>query len=94
MIAFDEYSPGNKFKCDNGRKSMVLSYSFMELGTELHSELVWVPRSKMIHTIAGGWSACLRNYLIQHCYSTSGISTAGIPLTIQGQGVLLMCVST
>ena len=93
VIAFDEYSPGNNFNCDNGRKPMVLSYSFMELGTELHSELVWftpvVLRSKMIHTIDGGWSACLRNYVIRHCYSTSGISTAGIPLTIQGQSVLL-----
>ena len=93
VIAFDEFAPGNKMKADNARKSMVLSYSFIELGVQLQSELLWftpvVLRSKQIAKIAGGWPACLRNYVLRHCFSASGISTAGIPLLIQGEQILL-----
>ncbi len=32
VAAFDEFTPGNKLSLDQGRKTMVLSFSFLELG--------------------------------------------------------------
>ena len=33
VIGFDEFVPGNKLACDHSRKTMVLSFSFKELGS-------------------------------------------------------------
>ena len=32
VIGFDEFSPGDKLKTDNRRKTMVISFTFLELG--------------------------------------------------------------
>lgn len=32
VVGFDEFTPGNKLSCDHARKTMVLSFSFLELG--------------------------------------------------------------
>jgi hypothetical protein len=32
LVAFDEFSPGNKLATDQTRKTMVLSFTFLELG--------------------------------------------------------------
>ena len=32
VVAFNEFTPGNKLSLDQGRKTMVLSFSFVELG--------------------------------------------------------------
>ena len=70
------------------RKCYVLSFSFLELEF-LESELLWftpvVIRSQTVHTIAGGWSACLLHYLRRQLEGPSGLATAVVPLTIQGE---------
>lgn len=35
VLGFDEFAPGNKLKTDNRRKTMVMSFSFLELGQAL-----------------------------------------------------------
>ena len=43
VIGFDEFVPGNKLACDHTRKSMVLSFSFLELGgSALSRNSTWV----------------------------------------------------
>ena len=78
---FDEYSPGDE------TTSMVLSYY-----SDLVRYTLVVLRSNEIHLIAGGWSARQRNHVIRRCCSASGISTAGIPLTIQGENKLFFAL--
>ena len=56
VVAFDEFIPGNKLSCEHSRKSMVLSFSFLELGQELLSAgEFWVTpvvaRSAMLHEV-------------------------------------------
>ena len=66
LIGFDEFTPGNKLAQRPERKSMVLSYSFRELGPNLHRSAAWVTplvvRSTMVNRVSGGWSAMLRAY--------------------------------
>ena len=53
VVAFDEFTPGNKLSLDSGRKTMVLSFSFVELGQAALSRgsswvTVAVARSNML----------------------------------------------
>ena len=42
VVGFDEFVPGNKLKVNNRRKTMVLSFSFLELGQAALSQgLAW-----------------------------------------------------
>ena len=73
---------------------MVLSFSFLELGQEKlwHDECWFSPvvvRSKVISRAQGGWSGMLRAYLNAHLLSATGISTAGLPLMLNGQPFML-----
>jgi len=91
-IGFDEFSPGDKLKVDNARKVMVVSFSFLELGSAIRSEFGWftgsVVRSSIIHQATGGWSAMMRQYLHVHLLGANGMSEAGVAITIHGQPLL------
>jgi hypothetical protein len=95
VVGFDEFTPGNKLATDNQRKTMVLSFSFLELGqTNLSSCSSWVVpvvlRSSVIAKVVGGWSRVLRDILRDLLFSArDGLSTAGLPLTLCGQQLLL-----
>ena len=94
IVVWDEFVPGNVLSSTNARKTMVLSFSFLELGQEkLWHEECWfspvVVRSKIISRAQGGWSGMLRAYLNAHLLSATGIATAGLPLMLNGQPFML-----
>ena len=94
VVAWDEFSPGNKLKVDNTRKCMNLSFSFVELGqTALTQNWAWFTcvclRSHMIARTRGGWSAYLRAFLRIQMLSAGGLATGGVPLCIGGNTIML-----
>ena len=93
IIGFDEFAPGDKKKCDNRRKSMVLNFSFAELGPHLIHDAVWftpvVVRSKMIEKASGGWSNMLRMFLRHLLWGTHGVQKVGIPF-VRSESVRLI----
>jgi hypothetical protein len=94
IVGYDEFTPGSKFKLDNARKCMNLSFSFRELGQEvLCSEIAWFTpvciQHKVMVSLKGGWSNALREYLKLHLGGPLGIQTVGVPLTIGGSVVML-----
>jgi hypothetical protein len=43
VLGWDEFAPGDKLKCNNRRKTMVLSYTFLELGQRvLCDDASWI----------------------------------------------------
>lgn len=93
-MVWDEFMPGNVLSSLNARKTMVLSFSFLELGQDKlwHEECWFSPvlvRSKIIGRAQGGWSGMMRAYLNAHLYSATGIATAGLPLMLNGQPFML-----
>ena len=57
VIGFDEFTPGNKLSLDQSRKTMVISYSFLELGQAALS------RGRVWATIA-----CIRSVMIKQAW--------------------------
>ena len=95
VVAFDEYVPGSKFNLDTNRKSMNLSFSFLELGSEAlsHDACWWLPvsvRAERISQVKGGWSHMIRRFLQLQLFSPLGIATAGVPLTLRNGQVYLL----
>ena len=65
IIAWDEFTPGDRFKPKNRRKVMLLSFNLLELSPEaLCHELTWQTtaciRSVVISKTKGGWSRLIR----------------------------------
>jgi hypothetical protein len=94
VVGFDEFVPGNKLKVDNKRKTMVLSFSFLELGqAALCQGLAWQTpvclRASLIHSVVGGWSHFLKVYLRRQLVGPCGLSTSGVALVLSGQPVML-----
>jgi hypothetical protein len=94
LIGFDEFSPGDKFSCNNLRKSMMLNFSFLELGrAALSTDLCWFTpvcvRTQKISKVRGGWSHMLRLYLRLQLLGPSGLTTAGTPIMLNGKAVLI-----
>jgi len=94
VIGFDEFSPGNKLRVDNQRKSMVLSFSFLNLGqAALQHDCVWttpvVVRHKILMLARGGWSEMIRMYINLHLIGPHGISTIGVPVRLNGQPLVI-----
>ena len=94
IIAWDEFVPGDKLHCDNRRKSMVLSFSFRELGqAALCHDWAWctpvVLRTTSISQTRGGWSSILGHYIRRQLFGPHGLITAGVPVKVQGRTVLL-----
>ena len=94
VVGFDEFVPGNKLKVDNKRKTMVLSFSFLELGQAALSQgLAWQApvclRASLIHSVVGGWSHFLKVYLQRQLAGPCGLSTSGVALVLSGQPVML-----
>ena len=67
LIGWDEFVPGNKQAIQNSRKTMVLSFSFGELGHRLQFDAAWLTtmaiRASVVKQVSGGWSAILRSFL-------------------------------
>jgi len=94
LIGFDEFTPGNKLNIDNRRKTMVLSFTFEELGKEnLWRDVVWatpvVVRHAMVAKVVGGWSRMLRDFLRLLFLGPHGLETVGVPVTIGNHTVVI-----
>ena len=93
LIGWDEFVPGNKLAIKNTRKTMVLSFSFLELRERLGSDAAWVTplavRTSVIQQARGKWSAILRAFLRVLLLGAEGFSTSGFPVTVAGTTQLL-----
>jgi len=90
VLAWDEFSLGNKLQVDNRRKTMNLSYNFVQLGADaLRSDATWITavsvRHSMISSSADGWSGMLATFLRHFLFGPRGISTAGVPFVVGGE---------
>ena len=89
VIGYDEHVPGDKLKVKNLRKSMVVSFNFLEVGENiLQMDCSWfipiIMRSTKIDEVSGGWSQALRAFLRRMLVHDMSPAKAGIPLTIDG----------
>ena len=94
VVAFDEWAPGNKLKVDNRRKAMNVYVTFLELGRSALSEAVcWivpmVVRHEKLVGIVGGWPHVLKVFLQRLLYGPHGLNTAGLPLQLAGESVVV-----
>ena len=94
IVSFDEFTPGNKRSLRNARKTMVFSFTFLELGPAgLCHELAWFTsaciRSTELKNIVGGWSNLLRLCIRQMMIAEQSMFRVGLVLTICGAPVLL-----
>ena len=91
VVTWDEFTPGNMLKPHNARKTMVANFSFLEL--ECNSDGVWwtmaVALTTKIKQVQGGWSKMLRELLRMSLAGPSGMQTAGIPLLLQGEHIVI-----
>ena len=93
VIGWDEFVPGNKQALRNDRKTMVLSFAFIELADVLHQDAAWFTplavRSSVLHKVRGGWSAVLRSFLRLLLLEPQGLHEGGYPVSVFGQQQLL-----
>ena len=90
VVGWDEHVPGNKLALQNSRKSMNVSFSFLELGDVFHNDVAWftpmVVRASKIMEVDGGWSAILKEYLKLQLTSPGGLqSVSGAAIEVQGK---------
>ena len=95
IIGYDEFSPaGTMFDGANHKKAMNLSFTFAELGEyNIRIDDAWftpiIVRHNMLAEIDGSWGAMLRDYLRLQLLSATGLTTAGVAVTIWGVDLLL-----
>jgi hypothetical protein len=94
IIGCDEFIAGNALAPDNRRKTMVLSFSFVELGqVALSCGSAWmipvVMRTSTINQVDGGMSNVMRVFLRRLLLGPEGLATVGVPLLINGQHTML-----
>ena len=91
VVTWDEFTPGNMLQPHNARKTMVANFSFLEL--ECRSDCAWwtmaVALTTKIQEVQGGWSKMLRELLRMSLVGPSGMHTAGIPLMLQGEHIVI-----
>jgi hypothetical protein len=95
IIVFDEFVPGDQKDGSNSRKTMVLLFTFAELGRCLLSDArAWmIPitvRTSVISLVRGGWSTMMCRFLHMFLFGSTGISIAGCPLILGGDPMLLI----
>lgn len=93
LIGLDEYVPGNKFKHENRRKVMCLSFNFKQLGNKtLSSASTWMMpiavRSSKFAVIDGGWSALLRRFMRRLLLGPHGFAN-GVPIKVGSRVVMI-----
>ena len=86
LVGFDEFTPGDKLKVNSRRKSMVVSFSFAELGPHvLGFDSAWtspaVVRHATLATVRGGWSQLLTLFLRRLFYGPHGLLVTGLPIS-------------
>ena len=87
IIGHDEFVPGDPLAPDNRKKTLVVSFSWMELGSlALSSDDAWVTpcliRHDILRHVIGGCSRVLRDYLKLQLFGPNGAAVSGIPLVV------------
>ena len=85
---------GSKLQLDKSRSSMVLSYSYLELGQRAMTlECGWltpvVLRHNYMEQVVGGWPHFVKRFLELQLLSPCGLATAGVPVTIAGKTTII-----
>jgi len=94
ILGYDEFSPGNTLKVDNRRKTMVLSFTFLELGqSAISSGEGWVTpvcvRPSNINKVTGGWPCMLKHYLHRQLFGPVGLLTSGLVMDLGGAPIVI-----
>ena len=87
IVGFDEFMPGNKLSLQKSRKTMVVSFTFAELGqAAVTNGIMWhtavTIRASVIGKIRGGFPTVLREFLSHILFSSSGLRTGGVCLEL------------
>ena len=87
-------STGNKLNVDRSKSTMVLSYTFLELGQSSMTEgIAWLTpicvRTNRLDEVDGGWAKCLSVFLRQQLMDVCGLSTSGVVVNVGGRPQLL-----
>ena len=94
LVGFDEYAPGSQLKCDNKKKVMNVFLNFEQLGHHAISlASTWFTvisvQTSFIARVKGGWSYMLATFLRRVLLGPTGLSTAGLPLSLRGRPHML-----
>lgn len=94
ILGMDEFTPGSFYKAENLRKTMVLSFTFAELGKiGLYSENAWATpiciRSHVCKQVRGGWPRMLKTFLHRVMYGPYAMPTVGAALIVNGRPVTI-----
>lgn len=95
VFVWDEFSPGNQMAIDNKRKVMNASFNFTQLGMAvLSSEASWLTPISVRHNVVArakvGWSGMLAMFLKHFLFGPQGVCSAGIPLVVDGETIVVM----
>jgi hypothetical protein len=87
LVAWDEFTPGNKLQVDPRRKVMVLSIAFKQLGqAAISSGLGWITplviRTTILKDLVGGWPAVLNRFLDRLLLGPEGLCSNSFPLVL------------
>ena len=93
-IGLDEFTPGNQFRPDNARKTMVVSFTFHELGPlAIQCDDCWlttfVVPSRWFKTVVGGWPRCFNAFLRHLEDGPTNMATIGAILVVAGRTFVL-----
>ena len=96
IVGFDEFCLGDKLRTNNRRKCMVSNFTIKEFEVQrLWRDLAWftflVLRSEVIGKTEGGWSHLAALFLKEMLLGPEGFTTAGVPVTVHGSAVLMIC---
>ena len=93
VVAFDEYTPGNKMKPMNARKAWVIAFSFLELQSAMFSDACWfipmVVRTHLVDEVKGGFARIMKLFLRTWLFDPLSLTVAGVPVQSRGRDVLL-----
>ena len=92
-MSFGE-SSGNKLNVDRSRSTMVVNFSFLELGQESMSNgTAWLTpicvRTNVIGEVEGGWPHMFKLFLNSLLVGPTGLSTGGVAIDVNGRPTLV-----
>ena len=94
IVAYDEFTPGDKLKTHNRRKTMDVIFNFAELGANMLSlTCTWLLpvsiRHEQFDNIEGGWSRVFCLIMRKLFMGPENFASTGVAVTIFGQHRLI-----
>ena len=98
VIIFDELAPGNKLHCENRRKLMLMSLSFLQLEETLRVDDSWLTvlatRASIVGDVCGGFGTVFAKYIEAIASTPDSPLTAGAFVTVNNAPRLLVAKVT